>query len=236
MKGIGACVFSALLTMSILNTGCGMGFTFPGIGGEGTDANGPTGLAGQTAAKARTVADQIGGDDGFGGPLLDDYLSHMDDHMGFHGEEDLANDGQMMAVEFHNESDVDAVFHLVYMASHLGIEDQVTDVEVPAGEEVTVELPCSEIMGLGSLITVGEDAAELADGTTLDNRMCVPGFLGSDYECEDSYFFTLMVDSDDLDGDGDTQELIVVTDGLQLHMGPSGLGGHSQGGMMGGGM
>jgi hypothetical protein len=220
----------AVMCVGVVSAGCGLGFGM--MGGAGDE---PTGLAGELAAKAATVADQIGGDDGFGGLLMDDYESHMEDHMGFHGEDDLADDGQMMTVEFHNESDVDAVFHLVYMASHMGIEDQVTDVEVPAGEEVTVELPCSEIMGLGSFTTVGEEAADLADGTTLDNHMSVPGFLGSDYECEDTYSFTLMVDSDDLDGDGDTQELIVVTDGLQLHMGLSGMGGHVHGGMIGGG-
>lgn len=52
----------------------------------------------------------------------------------------------------------------------------------------------------------------------------------NDYAC------MLTVDSADLGRDGDTQELIVVTDGLQLHLGPSRLGGNMHGEMMGGGM
>lgn len=216
--------------LALVVSGCGS------LGFLGSDDGQPTGRAGQVAAKAINVASQIGGDDGFGGELMDSYFSHMEDHMGFHGDSDLADPDQEMMVEFHNESDQDCTFSLTYAASHMGIDDQAMDIDVQAGETVTIALTCAEIIGLGSLTVIGETAAELADGTMLDNVMSVPAFLGSDYECDGTYACTLMVDSDDLDGDGDTQELIVVTDGLPLHMGPSGMGGHLHGGMMGGGI
>jgi hypothetical protein len=43
----------------------------------------------------------------------------------------------------------------------------------------------------------------------------------------------LTVDIDDLDGDGDTEELLATTEALYLHIGPGGISGH---GHMGGGM
>jgi len=63
--------------------------------------------------------------------------------------------------------------------------------------------------------------------------MTVPAFLGLDYECEDTYRFTLTPDVDDLDGDGDTTELIVQSDALGLHMMNGGPFGHMHGGGMG---
>ncbi|MCH7873200.1 MAG: hypothetical protein IID33_16010, partial [Planctomycetes bacterium] len=59
----------------------------------------------------------------------------------------------------------------------------------------------------------------------------VPAFLGTDFTCGDEYVCRLRADVDDLDGDGDTSELIVITESLALHMGPGGFGRY--GGMMG---
>lgn len=108
----------------------------------------------------------------------------------------------------------------------MGIDEQVLEVDVPAGGEVAIELPCSEIIGLGSLTVVGDVAVQLADGTEFENTMCVPAFLGSDYLCESAYHCFLTTDIDDLDADGDTEELIVTTEALDFHTGPGGMGGH----------
>ena len=117
------------------------------------------------------------------------------------------------------------------MASHLGLDEQTLDVSVPTGEMIGTELPCSEIIGLGSLTMVGETAVHLADGTGIDNRFCVPGFLGSDYLCQGIYRCFLTPDVDDLDENGDTEELVVITDALRFHMGSGGVAGHGH--MMG---
>lgn len=216
----------AVATLSVFHAGCGMGFTFTGMMGGGMDGREPTGLAAQVAGKAATIVEQIGGEDGFGGTVLDGYVSHMENHMGFHGLADLADPDGYMTVVLHNESAEDSTFDLVYLASHMGIDEQVLGVDVPAGGEVTVELPCSEIIGLGSLTVVGESAVQLADGTEFENTMCVPAFLGSDYVCESVYHCFLAPDVDDLDGDGDTEELIVTTEALDFHTGPGGTDGH----------
>jgi hypothetical protein len=73
----------------------------------------------------------------------------------------------------------------------------------------------------------------------VDNTFAVPGFLNLDYTCGGVYACTPTADADDLDdldGDGDTTELILITDGMQLHMQNGGPTGHHHGmgtGMMG---
>jgi hypothetical protein len=183
----------------------------------------PTGLAAEVASKAEEVAQTIGGAEGFGGVLMNGYTSHMDAHMGFHGMDDLADPDGHMTIQFLNDADQDGTFRLAYMASHLGPEEQVLEVSVAAGAEEIIELPCSEIVGLGSLTVVGEAAVRLSSGMDIDNRMCVPGFLGADYGCDGVFRCLLAPDSDDVDGDGDTDELMAVTETLEVHMGAFGM-------------
>jgi len=216
------------LVVSILfMSGCDQVLSGAGTAGEAKV------LAEQVAARALTIGELIGTGDGFGGLQMGGYLSHMEDHMGFHSPENLADPNSDVMVEFHNESDEMCTFDVVYSASYMGLIDQHMEVEVEAGETVVVELPCAEIVGLGSLTDVGMPAVHFTDGQTLDNEWCVPGFLGSDYLCEGTYRCDLTQDVDDLDGDGDTEEFIVTTDALQFHLGPGGMGGHGhgQGGM-----
>lgn len=200
---------------------CGWG-DVRGIGAGGNGGRRTTGLATEVAAKALTIGEQIGGEDGFGGTVVGGYLFRMEDHMGFHGADNLADSTGRMTVVLHNESDEDCTFDVVYLASHMGIDEQTLEVEVSAGGEVAIELPCSEIIGLGSLTSVGDVAVELADGTVFENTMCVPAFLGSDYLCESTYHDFLTIDVDDLDADGDTEELIVTTEAFDFHAGPRG--------------
>jgi hypothetical protein len=191
----------------------------------GCDASGtPNGLAGEVAAKADTVAQRIGGANGFGGMAMNGYMSQMPNHMGFDSMGDLADSNGHMTVVCRNESNQDASFRMVYLSSPMGLADQMMDITVPAGSEQEVQIPCSEIVGLGSLIAVGETAAETADGAQLDNRMCVPGFLGADFQCSDSYRCFLAPDVNDFDGDGNTAELIVSTEALQSRMNVPGMG------------
>lgn len=227
MKGIYRGVACGVgLVLAAVSSGCGFGFMLGGMDGTNGDGVEPTGLATQVAEKALTIGEQIGGENGFGGAVLDGYRSHMEDRMGFHGADDLADPDGHMTVVLQNESSEDSTFDVVYIASHMGIDEQVRAVDVPAGDEVTVELPCSEIIGLGSLTLVGETAVQLDDGTEFQNTMCVPAFLGSDYLCGSAYHVFLAADVDDLDGDGDTDELIVTTEAFGFHTGPAGMGGH----------
>lgn len=227
MKGVyGQVVFGAGLALAAVGSGCGVGFMPDGMHGTNGGGEEPTGLAAQVAEKALTIGEQIGGEDGFGGAALDGYISHMEDHMGFHGTDDLADSEGHMTVVLLNESEEDSTFDVVYIASHMGIDEQILEVDVAAGDDVTVELPCSEIIGLGSLTLVGETAVQLGDGTEFENTMCVPAFLGSDYLCGSAYHGFLTADVDDLDGDGDTDELIVTTEAFGFHTGPGGMGGH----------
>jgi hypothetical protein len=73
---------------------------------------------------------------------------------------------------------------------------------------------------------VGEAACELDDGTTFDNRMCVPAFMNTDYNCGGGYECYFGPDHDDVDGDGDVDEMMATTDALQEHMGTMGMMGH----------
>ncbi len=219
----------SLTTVAILlSAGCMNGIVAP----DGGDSTAVTGVA----TKALDVAVQVGGADGFGGSLLDGYIDHMPDQMGFHGDDDLAPQTTNMMILVRNESVEAGTFHLSYFASHLGLEEQLMDVVVGAGEEVTVEIPCSEIVGMGPFGEPGEPGCYLEDGEAVDNTMVVPGFLGQDFTCNGTYEIVLTRDVDDLDGDGNTEELIIVSDAMVFHMMNGGPAGHRHGtgsGMMG---
>lgn len=200
----------------------------------------PTGLTADVTAKAEQVAREIGGTSGFGGPMLDGYLDHMDDHMGFHDASDLADENGTLSVTFTNESSEACTFHFAFLRSADGLDTQTRDVDVPAGQSVTVEMPCAELVGMGSLTEVGATAGSTADRGEFPNRYCVPGFLNSDYACGGEFACALTPDVNDVDQDGDTAELIMLTSGMQQHMGSGGVGRHGDGndsvfgGMVGG--
>lgn len=218
----------AMLVVTTMSAGCMSGIDLLPNGGS-------TGVA-DLAAKATEVASHVGGADGFGGTLMDGYMDHMPNHMGFDGTLDLAGADSHMMVVLRNESDQDGTFHLSYIASHMGLAEQETDVVVGAGDDVTVEIPCSEIVGIGSLDTPGALGCYLGDGETIGNTMSVPGFLGQDFTCNGTYSCVLVQDVNDLDGDGDTQELIILSDAMNFHMMNGGPLGHMHGtgsGMMG---
>lgn len=105
-------VFAVIAGISLIQTGCGMGFMFSGLVPGSSDAGEPTGLAAQVAGRALTIGEQIGGEDGFGGAVVDGYLSHMEDHMGFHGMDNLADPDGHMTVVLHNESNRMRIPHL----------------------------------------------------------------------------------------------------------------------------
>lgn len=200
----------------------------------------PTGVAAEVAAKAESVAANIGGADGFGGAMMNGFSGHMDDHMGFHGTEYLAQDGGMMTMELANQTGQPCTFHIAFISSPDGVREQSQDVTVDAGDTVNFEMPCAEMVGMGSLTNVGQMAAHMGDGAEIDNRFCVPGFLNSDFDCGGAFSCTLMQDTNDLDQDGDTQEFVAVTSAMQTHIGQNGMNSHGNGagtstvGMMGG--
>lgn len=221
------------------NTGMGVvvgGLFLPILGGAGcvgsvADLAQPTGVAGEVASKAQQVVDEIGGATGFGGMLFEGYGDHLLWPMGFRDEGDLAGADELMIVRFQNDTDEPCRFDLVYISSSDGVDEQVLMVDVAPRQTELVELPCAEIVGLGSLTDSGETAAVLGDAVALPNTWCVPGLLHADYACGDQYRFVVGPDVDDLDGDGNTTEPVVLTEALELHMGVGGMMGH--GSMMG---
>ncbi len=180
----------------------------------------PTGLAAEVADKAVAIARRVGDPNGFAPGLveMEDFMGHMGAHMGFHGMRDLADPNASLRVELVNDANEPCVFHLTWIASHEGLDEQTLDVVVGPQDREPIELPCAEIVGLGALEEPGTPAAHLDDGTPLDNRYCVPGFLHDAFECAGMMQVMLSADEDDLDGDGDTQELIVTTQVLWEHM------------------
>ncbi len=212
---------AVLAAVAAMSAGCMNSAIGPA--GEGSTA------VSDVVGKALDVAAQVGGTNGFGGSLMDGYLNHMPGQMGFHGADDLAPESTDMMVLLRNESDEDGTFHVSYVASHMGLEGQMRDVGVPAGEEVTVEIPCSEIVGIGPLDEPGGPGCHLADGESVDNMMAIPGFLGQDFTCDSVYECVLTPDVDDLDGDGDTEELIIISDAMEFHMTNDGPTGHLHG-------
>jgi len=221
-------VFAAL---GMWMAGCFGGFGLPFAGDQGS--------ATVVAGKAVDIATLIGGVNGFGGTMMDGYIQHAESQMGFHGSGDLADpNGSDMPVMLHNDSDEDCTFHLTYIASHMGLDEQVIDVMVTAGMQTTVDIPCSEIVGMGPLDVPGAAGCHLASGEAVANTMAVPCFLGMDYTCGANHEFHMGPDVDDLDGDGDTEELIILSKAMEDHMASGGPMGHmhGDGGMMGGHM
>jgi len=221
----------------VAGQGCGLEIgTLLGGGGGGEGASQLTGLALEVATKADSVARQIGGPSGFGGMRMVGYRDHAEEHMGFHDVEGLADSAEDLGVRLTNELDQECTFHLSYYSSHVGTDEQLLDVTVQAGESVVVTIPCSEIVGLGGLETPGEAGCHMDDGHSVDNMMAVPGFMGQDFTCFGSYECVLTTDVDDLDGDGDTEESIIVSAAMRFHSMDGGPLGHAHGsaaGMMG---
>jgi hypothetical protein len=196
----------------------------------GTDAA----LAALASSKATAVAGQIGTTEGFGGDLMAGYLAHVGPGMGFVTIDDLADPDGVVTIQLENQTAQNATFHLAYFAGHLSLEDQLSDITVPAGSETTLEIPCSEIVGLGDLDMPGAMGCHLEDGDEVGNTFAVPMFYGLDFACGDTIDFTLAADADDLDQDGDIDELVLLSDGFVMHLQDGGPMGHQHGG--GGGM
>ncbi|MBA5868190.1 MAG: hypothetical protein GDA67_15965 [Nitrospira sp. CR1.3] len=195
----------------------------------------PAGLSAAIASKAEAVGRQMGGPGGFGGEMMDGYAGHMPQHMGFHSDSNLVGTGAPMMVGLSNESGQDGVFHLSYVSSQMGATEQMMDVTVAGGGEVTVQMPCSEIVGMGPMEMPGQPGCHLADGQPVGNAMSTPGFMGMNYSCGEEYAFRLMADINDLDGDGDLQELIIMSQAMEQFMKvsfPMGMG-SMMGSMMG---
>ena len=71
--------------------------------------------------------------------------------MGYYGPEDLAPVFGNMFVQLRNEADRNGTFDVSYMAGHLGLEATDLEVAVGMGEQFIVEMPCSEVVGIGPL-------------------------------------------------------------------------------------
>lgn len=182
----------------------------------------PSGLAAEVADKAEAIGRRVGDPNGFAPGLVEDFAGHMGAHMGFRGMADLADPNAPLHVELLNDSNEPCVFHVTWIASHQGLDEQTLDVVVAPRDREQVELPCAGIVGLGALDEPGSPATHLDDGMPLDNRYCVPGFLHDAFECAGTMQVMLSPDADDLDNDGDTAELIVTTEVLWEHMGGMG--------------
>lgn len=180
-------------------------------------------------SKAVEVAASVGTASGFGGVVMTGYAEHMPFQLGFGSEADLASAASAMTVRLTNQSDADGTFHLSYFASHMGFDDFSQDINVSAGDDVTIELPCAEILGLGPLAGPGEAGCHLANGEAIANTMAVPGFLGQDFACGGVYEYLLTPDIDDLDGDGDSEELILLSEAMDFHLSNGGPMGHMHG-------
>jgi hypothetical protein len=176
------------------------------------------------------VAQEIGNTNGFGGDQFMGYRDHFDQMMGFDTIADLADPTGQTQIQFHNNADVPCTFHLVYAASYMDdLEDQSVDVTVAPGETTVFGVPCAEIVGLGSLENTDAVACDVAGGHIYGNMMAVPGFINADYTCGGQYDMYFGPDVNDVDGDGDTEELIATTGALHAHLGPGGMMGHNHG-------
>lgn len=179
---------------------------------------------------ADQITSQIGVAGGYGGTMMGGYMQNMPMHMGFLTSANLAEPGATMTVKLHNETDQQATFHLMYLSSPQGLTMQIKDVTVDANSEQDVELPLSEMVGAGVLSEPGSIGCVLGNGQTVGNLMAVPGFLGVDYESGGTFEFFLQVDTQDLDRDGSTTDLILTSSSLNKWAGGM-MGGN---GMMGG--
>ncbi|GMU23466.1 MAG: hypothetical protein AMXMBFR13_35440 [Phycisphaerae bacterium] len=203
------------------------------VSGPGSLTGGDSKTVSAVAEKAAQVASLIGGPTGFGGMSMSGYMQAAPSQMGFNSSSDLATPGGMMTVRMHNQAGQACTFHLAYSSSQADPSDQTQDVTVPAGQTGTVQIPCAEIMGLGSLNDSQAVGCTLADGRTFANMMAVPGFLNMDYACGSAYDMYCTPDTADLDGDGDVDEFITMSNAMQTHM-QSMSGAMMGGGMMGG--
>lgn len=202
------------------------------VGLPGIDAD----LAPLVSSKATAVAGQIGTTEGFGGSLMAGYLAHVGPGMGFVTIDDLADPDGVVTIRLLNQTAQNATFHLAYFAGHLSLDDQLSDIAVPAGSATTLDIPCSEIVGLGDLNMPGAMGCHLTDGEEVGNTFAVPMFFGLDFACGDTISFTLTADADDLDQDGDIDEPVLLSDGFIMHLEDGGPTGHMHGsgvGMMG---
>lgn len=181
-----------------------------------------------------TVADQIGTTNGYGGTWMSGYLGYMPMHMGFLSEANLAEPGATMTVKVHNQTDQQATIYLMYLSSPQSLNMQVKDVTVDANAEQDVELPCSEMVGAGTLDQPGSIGCVWANGQSFGNNMAVPGFLGIDYQCGGTFEFFLQTDTQDLNHNGSTTDVILTSSSLHdyIDYGPGWMMGG--GGMMGG--
>lgn len=212
------------ITLTLVSTaaafvaGCVPGFDLSGALESDT-----TDLVAGVSAKAEDAAQQVGGPTGFGGEQMQGYRQHFGSMMGFRNAGDLADADGQVRVRFHNESDEECTFHLAYIASHMGLEEQTRDVTVGAGETLDVDIPCAELLGLGSTTEVDATACELGNGQALGNQYCVPGFMHADYDCSGTFECFVGPDQDDVDGDGNTTELVATTQSLHEHLGQNGM-------------
>jgi hypothetical protein len=201
----------------------------PGLTSTGGDPK-----VAEVAAKAVQVASQIGGANGFGGMRMAGYMQAAPSNMGFNSGSDLASPNSMMTLVLHNGSTQTCTFHLAYYSSQVGTAEQSQDVTVPPGQTGTTQIPCSEIVGLGSLEDPQGVGCTLGNGQTVGNMMTVPGFLGMDFACGGTYHMYLAPDTDNLTGTGDTSALITMSEAMQTHMQSMMSGGMmGAGGMMG---
>lgn len=196
-------------------------------GCPGTDGSAETDKLAAVQAKVDSVTSHIGGTNGFGGMRMASYMQGMPAHMGFASEASLADPNGHLNVHMVNHSNLAATMHLSYFCSNLPSPDQTQDVPVPAGGETTVQIPCAEIVGTGSLDTPGTAACRLSSGTDISNMMTLPAFLGTDYTCGGTYEMTLTPDANNLTGGG-TGQLIMMSGAMSQHMASM-----MQGGMMG---
>lgn len=205
-----------IMFAAIVGTGC-MPITAPAGSSDETLS--------AIVAKAEDIA-QLIGPNGYGGPEFSGYREHMGQMMGFLNTDALADPSGTVGVQFWNQSGAPCTFHLAHIASYDELQERVQDITVQPGQVVTFDMPCAEVVGLGSLTQVGTPAGTLGPGAQLSNQFCVPGFLNSDYLCGGTFACFLGPDTDDLDGDGDTQELVITTQPFQQHVGPAGMRGH----------
>ncbi len=212
------------IVVSLAAQGCTPGSVLPA--GDGSDS------AATVAAKATEVASRIGGASGFGGMQMSGYLQNGMPHMGFNSQTNLASPGSMMTVMLHNQALQNCTFHVTHFSSLDGSTEKTQDVNVPAGGETEVQIPCAEIVGAGPLDTPGGVGCVLADGQQVSNMMTVPGFMGMDYACGATYHMYLTPDTDDLNGNGNTNELILMSEAMQTHMQSGGMMGNTGGGNM----
>lgn len=168
--------------------------------------------------KVDAVTSHIGGPTGFGGTNMTNYLVGMPEHMGFTTDASLADPNGHVNVHLVNGSNAACTVHLTYFDSNLGNSEQTQDVPVPANGDATVQIPCSEIIGTGSLETPGTAACRLANGSDISNMMALPAFLGTDYTCGSTYQMTVTPDVNNLMGTGNTSQLIMTSGAMVRHM------------------